>query len=168
VVSTSTTALSIARRLDSSRIWIREHVRLASFVWVNCIRAWATFEPDGIYHRTRLAAYWPHTEESLERLRQVVPAPGLTILYLPAQAEWDDAAWQRLKARLQLSDDERFLVRDAVKAWAEEHSVPFADATTWLRPCQIAARCVFPTDPHWTAVGHKLVATTIDTGEGNQ
>jgi hypothetical protein len=148
----------IARRLDSSRRWIREHVRLASFLWVNSLRAWATFQPDGIYSRATLTADWPHTEQSLERLRQAVPPRALTILYLPAQAEWDDAAWQQLKAQLHLSDDDRFMVRDAVKEWAAGRGVPFVDVTTQLRSCQSGDKCVFPTDPHWTARGHKLVA----------
>jgi hypothetical protein len=94
----------------------------------------------------------------LERLRQLVPSPALIILYLPGQVEWDDAAWQHIQAQLHLADDERFLVRNAVKDWAEKHDVPFVDTTTSLRSCQSAAQCVFPTDPHWTAYGHKLVA----------
>jgi len=143
---------------DSSRRWLREHFRLASFIWVNVIRAWASFEPPGVYSKAALGRYWPNTEKSLERVRQQVPAGALTILYLPAQPEWDDLAWQQVRSHLHASDEDRFVTRDAVREWAANHGIRFVDATPWLHTCQPAAQCVLSTDPHWAAQGHRLVA----------
>jgi hypothetical protein len=145
-------------RLDSSRRWLREHFRLSSFLWVNAMRARASFEPPGVYARASLDRYWPNTEKSLEHLRQQVPERWLTILYLPAQPEWDDAAWQQIRDQLHESDNDRFVTRDAVKEWTVSHGIRFIDATPWLRKCQPATQCVLATDPHWTSHGHRAVA----------
>jgi GDSL-like Lipase/Acylhydrolase family len=145
-------------RFDSSRRWLREHLRLTSFLWVNVISASGSLQPPGVYTKAALKRYWPNTEKALEHLRQEVPAQSLTILYLPAQPEWDDAAWQQIRTRLHASDEDRFVTREAVKEWTISHGMRFVDATLWLRACQPAAQCIFPTDPHWTSKGHRIVA----------
>jgi len=154
----SQTDKGAAPRFDSSRRWLREHCRLASFIWVNLIRAWTSFEPPGVYAKAALERDWPNTEKSLERVRQEVTARSLTILYLPAQPEWDDTAWQQVRTHLHTSDEDRFVTRDAVREWAANQGISFVDATPWLRPCQPATQCVLSTDPHWTAHGHRLIA----------
>jgi hypothetical protein len=145
-------------RFDSSRRWLREHSRLSSFLWVNAMRAWASFEPPGVYTKTTLDRYWPNTEKSIERLRQQVPQRSLTILYLPAQPEWDDAAWQQIRDQQHASDADRFVTKDAIKDWTFRNGVRFIDATPWMRKCQPATQCTFSTDPHWTSSGHRVVA----------
>jgi len=145
-------------RFVSGRTWLREHFRLASFLWVNGIRAWTSSEPEGVYTATSLNRYWPNTERQLERLRQIIPAGSLTILYLPARPEWDDRAWQDIRNHLQTPDVNRFLTRDALSRWAKDQGIRFVDVTPWLHACQPATRCIFSTDPHWTAAGHRLVA----------
>ncbi|HYX30378.1 MAG TPA: GDSL-type esterase/lipase family protein [Pyrinomonadaceae bacterium] len=145
-------------RFASGRSWLRKHSRLASFLWVNGIRAWSSFEPEGIYTARSFDHYWPTTERTLNRLRQIVPAGSLTILYLPARPEWDDLAWQDARKRMTPTGADRFLTKSAVSRWATNHAVRFVDATPWLRACQPAAQCLFATDPHWTDAGHRLVA----------
>ena len=148
-------------RFTAGRTWLREHCRLASFLWVSFIRAWTRSQPEGIYTTAELEHYWPATEASLARLLQNVRGQSLTILYLPARPEWDDGAWQDTQNNLRTSDLKRFLTRDAISRWASDHGVRFVDATPWLHACQPAAQCVFATDPHWTATAHRLVANGL-------
>jgi hypothetical protein len=141
-----------------SKDWLREHSRLSTFVWVNSLRARATFKPPGIYSQPDLDRAWPNTERSLERLRAVIGEKKFMILYLPATPEWNDAVWQEMRTRYRTSDGDRHLVRGALANWAREHRVALVDATDWLSKCESLKSCVLPIDGHWNARGHFLVA----------
>lgn len=147
-----------SRALTSSlKGWLREHSRLASFIWVNVVRGFTTFQPPGIYSQAGVQQYWPDTERALALLKEVVGGRRLTILYLPATPEWDDTTWQVLRQRYGVTEDGRYVVRQAVALWAKKNSVDFIDATDWLRRCASVKDCVFPVDSHWNAHGHSLV-----------
>jgi hypothetical protein len=141
-----------------AREWLREHSRVSTFVWVNAVRAWASFKPPGIYSQIELDKSWPDTERSLEQLKLIVGSKKLVILYLPAVPEWNDEVWQELRQRYGVVDNGRAVIRKAVANWARNYNVRFIDATEWLRKCESLAACVFPVDPHWNARGHRLVA----------
>lgn len=138
--------------------WLREHSRVSTFLWVNGMRAWATFQPPGIYRQTDLDRSWPDTERSLQHLKDIAGVKKLMILYLPAVPEWNDVVWQQMRTRYQTTDDGRNIVRKAVADWSGQHDVAFVDATDWLHKCDSLEACVFPVDPHWNARGHLLVA----------
>jgi hypothetical protein len=138
--------------------WLREHSRVSTFLWVNGIRAWATFRPPGIYSQSDLNRAWHHTEQSLQHLKTLAGAKRLVILYLPAVPEWNDEVWQEMRTRYHATDEGRNVVRKAVADWSRQHDLLFVDATEWLRKCESLRPCVFPVDPHWNAHGHFLVA----------
>ena len=139
------------------RGWLREHSRLATFTWVHALRGFATFQPPGIYSETSLRNDWPATEQALMGLKEAVGSRPLTIIYLPAIPEWDDAVWRTVQQRYGVSDAGRFVVKQALMAWAQRNAVDFMDATPWLRRCSSAKECTFPVDSHWNARGHLLV-----------
>ena len=141
--------------------WLRLHSRFATFLWVYGIRAFANFDPPGIYSEAELRRYWPYTEKALARFQSITHSRPLTILYIPNVAEWDDNSWQKIRERFQLSDDARFLLKQSVAAWAQRNSVRFIDSTPWLRQCQPANECVFPVDGHWTAHAHARVGSRL-------
>jgi hypothetical protein len=147
-----------AQALNSDfRGWLREHSRLASFVWINVMRGFATFRPPGIYSQSGIQQYWPLTERALAQLKETVGNRRLTILYLPAIPEWDDVAWQIMRQRYGMQEDGRYIVKQAVALWSKQNGVGFIDATNWLRRCTPAKDCLFPIDSHWNARGHLLV-----------
>jgi lysophospholipase L1-like esterase len=146
------------------RDWLRDHSRLATFVWVQAIRALATFQPPGIYKKADLDRYWPDTDRALQALRAGA-GPRLTIFYLPSPPEWDDNIWHEMRSRYGMPDDGRFLVHNAVANWAKEHKIYFIDATASLHKCQSDKDCLLRVDPHWTAKGHQLVAQALLEGE---
>jgi hypothetical protein len=141
-----------------ARGWLREHSRVATFVWVNGLRAWASFQPPGVYTQTDFNRYWPDTDRSLQYLLDIVGSKKMTILYLPAGPEWNDLIWEKMRSRYHLMDDQRYVVKRAVANWSQGHGVEFMDATDWLRGCESFQACVFPVDSHWNAHGHSLVA----------
>jgi GDSL-like lipase/acylhydrolase family protein len=141
----------------SAKNWLRQHSRLATFLWINYVRGWATLRPPITYSQTDLDRYWPDTERSLRVLRKAAGSRRLTILYLPSQSEWDDAAWQIMRSRYHAADSARYLVRDAVEAWTRREAVQFVDTTSWLRQCNPASDCIYPVDPHWNAKGHSVI-----------
>jgi len=143
------------------RDWVRDHSRLATFVWVQAIRGLATFKPPGIYHKADLDRFWPDTDRSLKALQTTAESRRLTIFYLPSPPEWSDKIWQEMRTRYHLPEDGRFLVHDAVAKWAQEQGIEFIDATPWLHKCQADADFLLPVDPHWTAKGHRLVAQAL-------
>lgn len=142
---------------SSPKDWLRQHSRLATFLWINVIRGWATFRPPVTYSQADLDRYWPDTERALRVLQGAVGSRRLTILYLPSQPEWDDEAWRLMRSRYRAAEDARYLVRDAVADWSRREGVQFLDATNWLRQCSPASECIHPVDPHWNAKGHFLV-----------
>ncbi len=142
----------------SAKEWLRDHSRLASFVWITGIRAWSTFRPPGIFNKPDLDRFWPDSEQAFNLLRHAVGAKRLTILYLPSPPEWDDSVWQLMRSRYGAADEGRHLVRDAVASWSKSEGITFIDATNWLHQCSPASDCVFPVDTHWTAKAHLLVA----------
>jgi hypothetical protein len=142
----------------SSKEWLRDHSRLASFVWITSIRAWSTFRPPGIFNQPDLDRFWPDTERAFQLLRNAAGARRLTILYLPSLPEWDDSVWQVMRSRYGVADDARHLVRNAVAQWSRREGISFLDATDWIHQCVPDADCVFPVDTHWRAPAHRLVA----------
>jgi hypothetical protein len=144
--------------LHSAKRWLRENSRVATFAWVNGLRAMATFRPPGIYSEIDLQREWPPTERALLQLKESVAVRRLTILYLPATAEWDDSVWQEMKTRYGASEEGRFVVKQAVMRWSAQNSIGFVDTTEWLRQCASQAECVFPVDGHWKPHAHALVA----------
>ncbi len=151
-------AVSQTSPVDKVQDWLREHSRLSTFLWVNGIRAWATFEPPGIYSQPELDRFWPDTDRSLQGLVDILGSKKLTILYLPAEPEWSDVVWQEIRSRYHFVDGERHLVKRAVADWSNGHRIEFIDATDWLRKCDSSAACIFPVDGHWKALGHSFVA----------
>jgi hypothetical protein len=147
--------------LDSAKQWLRENSRVATFAWVNGLRAMATFRPPGIYSEVDLQSEWPHTERALLQLKQAVAVRRLTILYLPATAEWDDSVWQEMKTRYGATEEGRFVVKQAVRRWSAQNSIEFVDATAWLRRCASQAECVFPIDGHWKPHAHAVIAEDL-------
>lgn len=147
--------------LSRFRDWLRDHSRLATFVWVEAIRALATFQPPGIYTKADLDRYWPDTDRSLRDFRSAAAPRRLSIFYLPSPPEWDDKIWQEMRSRYGMPKDGRFLVHDAVAEWAKEQGIEFIDATASLKKCQPDADCLLRVDPHWTAKGHRLVAQAL-------
>lgn len=141
-----------------ARDWLREHSRVSTFVWVNALRAGATFKPPGIYNEADLNQSWPDTARSLQHLKDIVGARKFVILYLPAVPEWNDGVWQDVRTRYGAADEGRNIIRNAVANWSRQNNVPFVDATVWLHGCDSLQACVFPVDPHWNAHGHFLVA----------
>lgn len=143
--------------------WLREHSRVATFLWVNAIRASATFRPPGIFNEADLNRYWPDTERSLRRLQDLAGLRRLTILYLPASPEWSDVVWQDMRQRYKTPDEGRHLVRNALEGWSRQQGIRFVDGTDWLRTCTSPMDCVFPVDAHWNAHAQMLVAQGLLT-----
>jgi hypothetical protein len=148
---------------SSAKGWLREHSRVATFVWVNAIRAAATFRPPGVFTESELAREWPDTDRSLRRLQNLIGSRRLTVLYLPSTPEWSEVVWQEVRRRYGTSDEARHLVRNALKEWSNQHSLQFIDGTDWLQKCSSLGECVFPVDPHWNARGQLLVAQGLLT-----
>jgi GDSL-like Lipase/Acylhydrolase family len=144
-----------------ARGWLREHSRLATFVWVGFARGFARFRPPGVYDLAEFDRLWPFTEEALASLRSAAGTRPLTIVYLPSTPEWDDHLWEWARTEYGLRDEGRFLVASAVSRWARAHGVRFFDVTPALRRCPASAQCCFPVDPHWNAAGHRLVGDTL-------
>jgi|GEM_PF-1331966 len=145
----------------TAKDWLRQHSRLATFLWVNGIRGWAAIRPPGVYSQSELNRLWPDTERSLRAVRTSVGSKPLIVLYLPAPPEWNDTVWELMRSRYQIADDSRFVVRDAVAEWSRREGVDFLDATDWLRECQPPSECILPVDPHWTAKAHLLIAKRL-------
>jgi hypothetical protein len=159
-----TTQVGSQRSLTSAaKDWLGRHSRLATFLWINVIRGWATFRPPGVYNQSELNRLWPDTARSLQDLRKSAGSKPLTVLYLPATPEWNDTVWQLMRSRYQITDENRYLVRDAVAEWSRREGVDFLDATDWLKECQPQSGCVLPVDPHWTASAHLLIAKHLLT-----
>lgn len=143
------------------RVWLREHSRLASFIWVNAFRAFATIRPPGIYCEKKLQTDWSDTESALARFKKAATNRRATILYIPSLPEWDDESWKELSKYPDITGDGRFVVKTALKKWAEENGVGFLDATTWLSACKTRKECVYPVDGHWTPRAHLLAGTEL-------
>jgi hypothetical protein len=144
---------------EGYRRWLREHSRLASFVWTNVFRAFATIRPPGIYSEKKLRTDWPDTENALARLRKAAANRRLTVLYIPSLPEWDDESWKELGKYPDVTGDGRFVVKNSLKKWAQENGVGFLDATSWLSACKTSRECVYPVDGHWTPRAHVLAGT---------
>jgi hypothetical protein len=146
---------------EDARAWLREHSRLATFVWVGFARGFARFRPPGVYDAAELRTLWPSTEAALASLRSAAGARPLSVVYLPSTPEWDDHLWQWAKTQYGFRDENRFIVASALAGWTTSHGVPFFDVTPALRRCPTATQCCFPVDPHWNTVGHRLVGETL-------
>ncbi|MGH9930529.1 MAG: GDSL-type esterase/lipase family protein, partial [Pyrinomonadaceae bacterium] len=138
------------------RVWLREHSRLASFIWVSAFRAFATIRPPGIYSEKKLQTDWPDTERALARFKMAAAKRRVTVLYIPSLPEWDDESWKELSKYPDVVGDGRFVVKNALKGWAEKNGVSFLDATSWLSACKPSRECVYPVDGHWTPRAHVL------------
>jgi hypothetical protein len=143
------------------RVWLREHSRLASFVWVSAFRAFATIRPPGIYSEKKLSRDWPDTQSALTRLKQAAGNRRLTVLYIPSLPEWNDESWKELSKYPDVTGDGRFVVKNALKKWSEENGAGFLDATSWLSACRIVRECVYPVDGHWTGHANVLAASKL-------
>lgn len=150
--------LSVSER---AKIWLREHSRLATFVWINGIRAVASFRPPGLYSRTELDQYWPYTASALAQLKSSTGPKRLSILYLPALPEWDDTTWKQIRDQLKVQDDGRFLVKQALRTWAQQQNIRFVDSTSWLKHCMSSQDCTFKTDGHLNSKGHLIIGTEL-------
>jgi hypothetical protein len=158
-------APSAGKRL---KVWLYEHSRLFTFIWFYGARSLSAFRVFGIYSEAELQSQWGYTEKSLARLKGVVGARPLTILYLPATPEWDDSLWLKLKSRYRLKDENRYLIKEALGKWCRQNDVPFVDATPWLRSCPSVGQCTYPVDGHWNARGHRLVADGVSSARGDE
>ena len=145
----------------NGRVWLREHSRLATFLWVGFARGFARFRPPGVYDTAEFERLWPFTEEALASLRSAAGARPLSLVYLPSSPEWDDGLWRWARAQYGLREEGRFLVSSALARWAGTHGVRFFDVTPALRRCPTAAECCFPVDPHWNVGGHRLVGEAL-------
>lgn len=141
--------------------WLRENSRLMTFVWVNGIRAFANIKPPGIYSEKDLDRSWPYTAKALADFKQATTSRRLTILYIPALPEWDNATWQMLRERTGVGDDARFLVKRALQDWAQRENVPFLDSTAWFGNCETANDCTFPTDGYLNVRGHSIIGREL-------
>jgi hypothetical protein len=160
--------VAIGRPLNNIREWMREHARITTFLWIRVLRGLATFYPPGAYDSKSFHQAWHDTEVSLGRLKEIVGLRRLTILYLPATPEWDDSIWRAVQEHYGFSDRDRFLTKEALRRWADDHRVEFADATAWLRACPTARECTFPVDGHWNSRGHLLVGKGLASYLMNQ
>jgi hypothetical protein len=148
---------------DATRRWVREHSRAATFAWVHGLRSFATFAPPGIFSESSVQMGWPSTQRSLVRLKEVVGTRPLRVWYIPSTPEWDDQVWSTVRQRYSVTERGRFLVKNAVEAWAEGNAIEFIDASVWLRKCPSVGACTFPIDGHWNAEGHRLVGEGLAT-----
>jgi hypothetical protein len=156
-VATQDTPVPGSMLSEEIRGWLREHCRLTTFLWINIFRAFASLHPQRDYSVSALQSSWPATERALARMKEVVGSRPFTILYLPATPEWDNRIWKEMKRRYGVTDDGRFVAKQAVMQWAQQHGVAFVDATLWLRTCPSVKDCTFPVDGHWNSRGHHLV-----------
>jgi lysophospholipase L1-like esterase len=140
------------------KLWLRQRSRLATFLWVNVLRGWATFRPTVIFDKAQLDKFWPDTERALQSVHRAAGAKRLTLLYLPASYEWNDALWETMISRYGARQEFRYVVRDALAEWSRREKVGMVDATDWLKTCRPQSECLFPVDPHWTAKGHFIVS----------
>lgn len=146
---------------EGLRGWLREHSRVATFAWVNTIRAFASIRPPGVYSEAKLAQTWPATQRALTEFKQVAGSRPVTILYIPSVAEWDDEIWKKMGHYSDVASDGRFLVKQAVANWTKENGINFLDTTPWLRSCQTNTECIFPVDGHWNVHAHVLVGQEL-------
>lgn len=143
------------------RVWLREHSRLATFVWINSLRALATFEPPGAFRPEPIAEAWPVTERSLDRILALAHGRPVSVWYLPSPPEWDDDVWREVKQRYRVPDENRGLVRARVQAWGDQRRVSVVDFTPFLRSCPSMRECAFKVDNHWNVRGHALAAAGL-------
>ncbi|HEV7747322.1 MAG TPA: SGNH/GDSL hydrolase family protein [Pyrinomonadaceae bacterium] len=143
------------------RVWLREHSRLASFVWVNAFRAFATVRPPGVYSEKKLQSDWPTTALALDRFKKAVGERRLTVLYVPSLPEWEDESWRELSKYPDVEADGRILVKNALQKWAADNKVGFLDSTSWLSGCKTRKDCVYPVDGHWTPLAHLMTGDEL-------
>ena len=145
----------------SFRDWGRAHSRVLSVVGSKLLAAFGPPKPPaGVFERDRLEELWPYTERALDELRRALGNKPLTIWYLPSDAEWEDALWKTAQTQFSYAQHDRFVLRDRLLRWTKAHGVGMVDVTPVLAGSSInEAR--FPRDPHWNALGHRLVAAGL-------
>lgn len=143
------------------RRWLRNHCRVATFVWIKVVRALASRNPRGyVTSLQEVTTVWPHTQRALTAFQEAVGDRPFTIWYLPNIAEWDDAVWQSYKGTFDLRDSERFALRDRIAEWAAANNIPMVNTTVWLAGKSLGD-LKLPVDPHWNAKGHQLVGVGL-------
>ena len=124
-------ALDAARGKGSIRSWLRDHSRAAGFLWITFARMFAGTEQHYLTPQS-VESLWPLTERALERFASAAGGRPMTLWYLPSRPEWDDAAWEWVRAEAGLADDDRDVLRERMQAWAERRGVAFVDLTSSL------------------------------------
>lgn len=147
------------QRDQSWRDWVRNHSRAAGFLYVSLVRSFAKREVL-VPTRAFVDEHWPPTRRAFEQFVKVAGERPLTVWYLPATTEWDDAAWREMRDRLGLDEADRHAVRDRIRAWVLAAGVPFVDTTPFLAGRSVAD-IRFPRDGHWNAAGHEIVGRAL-------
>lgn len=135
---------------------IRNSSRAAGYLYVVLSRGLARRTPS-IPTQEDLAKLWPASARALDTLVAAAGSRPLTIWYLPATIEWDDASWQSTRELLDLEPSDRRAVHDAVRDWSTARGIPFLDVTEAFAGQTREALC-FPNDGHWNEAGHEIAA----------
>lgn len=154
------TALAVPPRENPLRSWLRENVRLSTFLWYYGLRAFSAAWWPNLYTRQTLDELWPPTQRGLEEFVAAAGERPVTIWYIPSALESSDEAWHAHRDRHTLDDAGRFLLRDRVRDWAAANSAGFVDLTDAVRAHPLS-ETNFRVDPHWRPLGHRAAAAAL-------
>jgi hypothetical protein len=154
----STPRLTLGRRL---RFWLRENVRLSSFLWVHGVRSFYYLtKPADTFEAAHFARDWPITAVALESFRTACGPRPLTVWYVPSASEWDDAVWSKLAADTGIASSLRYLIRDHVCAWSKRQAVRFVDLGEFLASLD-ARTALYRIDGHWRPFVHRRIGVEL-------
>lgn len=153
-------AQPVTPRPSGLRSWLRDNVRLSTFLWYYGLRAFSSAWWPNLFTQESLDQLWPDTQRGFERFLAAAEGRPVTIWYLPSAIESSGEAWAAHRDNHGLSDSGRHLLRDRVRGWAAANNVGFVDLTETLRGHPLKA-VNFRVDPHWRPLGHRVVAEEL-------
>lgn len=153
-------AAPVVPRPSGLRSWLRDNIRLSTFLWYYGLRAFSSAWWPNLFTSESLDQLWPDTQRGFERLLAAAEGRPVTIWYLPSAIESNDDAWRAHRDKHGLSDAGRWLLRERVRDWAAANNVGFVDLTDALRGHPLD-QVNFRVDPHWRPFGHRVVAEEL-------